>query len=73
MGRKIRIFSLGRKNNILIYKYIFFFFFKKEYIKEVLPSGFSDAANATYNAKTMYNHFMVLSAQSSHRVDATYG
>lgn len=41
--------------------------------KQVLPSGFSDAANAKYNAKTKYNHFMVLSAQSSHRVEATYG
>ena len=69
MGKKIRIFSLGRKNSILIYIYIL----KKEYIKEVLPSGFSDTANATYNAKTTYNHFIVLSAQSSHRVEATYG
>ena len=39
--------------------------------KKVLPSGFSDAANATYNAKKTYN--MILSTQSSHQAATTCG
>ena len=39
--------------------------------KQVLPSGFSDAANATYNAKKTYN--MVLSTQSSHQAETNCG
>ena len=39
--------------------------------KQVLPSGFSDAANATYNVKKTYN--MVLSTQSSHQAETTCG